>query len=251
MIELQNINVILNKGTNLENHILKDINLKIHDGEFVTIIGGNGAGKSTLMNLLSGDIFPSTGKIIINGIDVTNIPTVKRSKIVTRVFQDPTIGTYSDLTIGENMSIAYKRGHARCLGLSINDELRKKFTNAVSELGMDMETRLDSKVSVLSGGQRQALSLIMATMQESKILLLDEHTAALDPKIAKLIMNATAHIINKRKLTALMVTHSMTQALQYGNRTIMMYHGKLVKDMSGHDREKLSAEDLVKYFDLN
>jgi len=251
MIELKNINVTFNKGTKLENHVLKDINLKVVDGDFITIIGGNGAGKSTLMNLLSGDILPNSGQIFINGTNVTKLPTEKRSAIIARVFQDPSAGTYSDLTIEENMSLAYKRGQNRDFSLSINDTLREKFKKTLGELAIDMESRLNYKVSGLSGGQRQALSLVMATLQGSKLLLLDEHTAALDPKMAKVIMNLTAKIVDQHKLTTLMVTHTMTQAIQYGNKTIMMYHGEIAKNMSSKDREKLSSEDLIKYFDLN
>lgn len=251
MIELKNINVVFNKGTKLENHVLKNIDLTVIEGDVVTIIGGNGAGKSTLMNILSGDITANSGKIIIDDQDITRLPAYQRAAMIARVFQDPTIGTCADLTIEENMSFAYKRGQKRGLVMSINANLKAKFRDVLSELDMDLENRLDDKVSGLSGGQRQALSLIMASMQGSKILLLDEHTAALDPKIAKLIMELTSKIIHRYKLTALMITHSMAQALNYGNRTLMMYHGEIVKDMFGQDRSNLSPDDLVEYFDLN
>ncbi|GAB4164032.1 MAG: ABC transporter ATP-binding protein [Rickettsiaceae bacterium] len=250
MIELQNIDVIFNKGTKIENHVLKDINLKVVDSQFVTIIGGNGAGKSTLMNVLSGNVSPTSGKVFIDNFDVTSMPVENRSGMVSRVFQDPRIGTFSDLTIEENMSVAYKRGVKRGLTPCLNQSLREKFKEALVEIGIGLEDRLTDKVSSLSGGQRQALSLVMATLLGSKILLLDEHTAALDPKIAKKIMKLTAKIIKKHKLTALMITHSMTQALEYGDRTIMMYHGEIVRDMYGQERKSLSSADLVKYFDL-
>lgn len=250
MIELRNINVIFNQGTKIENHVLKDINLKVADGEFVTIIGGNGAGKSTLMNLLSGNIIPSKGDVLIDSLNVTRMRPEIRSSMVSRVFQDPMIGTFADLTIEENMALASKRGLARGFNISLNKNSRESFREALADIGIGLEMRLKDKVSSLSGGQRQALSLIMATMLGSKILLLDEHTAALDPKIAKNIMELTGRIINKRNLTALMITHSMSQALEYGSRTIMMYHGEIVRDMKDSHRNKLSTEDLLKYFDL-
>jgi len=250
MIELQNIDVIFNEGTEIENHVLKNINLKVCDGQFVSIIGGNGAGKSTLMNILSGNILPNKGKILIDGLNVTTMSTEARSSMVSRVFQDPTIGTFADLTIEENMALALKRGLNRGVFSSLNENSRDKFKLVLATVGIGLENRLKDKVSLLSGGQRQALSLMMATLLGSKILLLDEHTAALDPKIAKQIMKLTNEIIGQHRLTALMITHSMSQALEYGNRTIMMYHGEIVRDMEGDEREKLSTSDLIKYFDL-
>lgn len=250
MIELQNIDVIFNEGTEIENHVLKNINLKVCDGQFVSIIGGNGAGKSTLMNILSGNILPNKGKILIDGLNVTTMSTEARSSMVSRVFQDPTIGTFADLTIEENMALALKRGLNRGVFSSLNENSRDKFKLVLATIGIGLENRLKDKVSLLSGGQRQALSLMMATLLGSKILLLDEHTAALDPKIAKQIMKLTNEIIGQHRLTALMITHSMSQALEYGNRTIMMYHGEIVRDMEGDEREKLSTGDLIKYFDL-
>ncbi|MDA9163819.1 ATP-binding cassette domain-containing protein [Rickettsiaceae bacterium] len=250
MIELKNLNVIFNKGTKLENHVLKDIDFKVMDGQFVTIIGGNGAGKSTLMNVLSGNIKPTSGNVFIDNADVTRMSVEGRSGMVSRVFQDPMIGTFADFSIEENMSIALKRGAKRGLTMGINNASRGQFKDALSEIGIGLEDRLTDKVSSLSGGQRQALSLVMATLLGSKILLLDEHTAALDPKIAKKIMQLTDKIVKTHNLTALMITHSMSQALEYGDRTIMMYHGKIVRDMYGQERKKLSSADLIKYFDL-
>ena len=250
MIELKDINVIFNKGTRLENHVLKNINLKVLDGQFVTIIGGNGAGKSTLMNVLAGDIVPTSGKIFIDNVEVTKTSTHARSQLVARVFQDPMIGTFSDLSIEENMSVASKRGANRSLACALNSNLRAEFKTALSDLEMDLETRLKDKCSSLSGGQRQALSLVMATLQQSKILLLDEHTSALDPKIGQIIMELTDKIIKKQRLTALMITHSMSQALDYGDRTIMLYHGEIVKDMTEGERTSLEPADLIKFFDL-
>ncbi len=250
MIELKTIDVVFNKGTKVENHVLKSIDLKVMDGQFVTIIGGNGAGKSTLMNVLSGNITPTSGKVFIDKLDVTRMSVENRSAMVSRVFQDPMIGTFADLTIEENMALAHKRGARRGLHLCLNKSLRDHFKEALSTIDIGLEDRLRDKVSSLSGGQRQALSLVMATLLGSKILLLDEHTAALDPKIAKNIMQLTDKVLKKHKLTALMITHSMTQALEYGDRTIMMYHGEIVRDMYGMERKGLSSADLVKYFDL-
>jgi putative tryptophan/tyrosine transport system ATP-binding protein len=250
MIELKGLHVVFNKGTKIENHVLKGIDLKVMDGQFVTIIGGNGAGKSTLMNVLSGNVSPSNGNVIIDDLDVTKMSPEARSSMVSRVFQDPRIGTFADLTIEENMSLAMKRGESRGFALSLNAASRDRFREALSDIGIGLEDRLTDKVSSLSGGQRQALSLIMATILGSKILLLDEHTAALDPKIAKKIMQLTNKIVKRHNLTALMITHSMSQALEFGDRTIMMYHGEIVRDMFGAERTKLSSSDLVKYFDL-
>ena len=250
MIELQDLHVIFNKGTKIENHVLKGLDLKVLDGQFVTIIGGNGAGKSTLMNVLAGNIKPSSGKVIIDSLNVTKMSPENRSSMVSRVFQDPMIGTFADLTIEENMSLAMKRGESRGFALGLNSTARNKFREALSDIGIGLENRLTDKVASLSGGQRQALSLIMATLLGSKILLLDEHTAALDPKIAKKMMQLTDKIVKRHNLTALMITHSMSQALEFGDRTIMMYHGEIVRDMFGDERKKLSSADLVKYFDL-
>lgn len=250
MIELKDLHVIFNKGTKIENHVLKGIDLKVLDGQFVTIIGGNGAGKSTLMNVLSGNVKPSKGKVIIDSLNVTKMSPENRSSMVSRVFQDPMIGTFADLTIEENMSLAMKRGESRGFALSLNTAVRERFKEALSDIGIGLENRLTDKVASLSGGQRQALSLIMATLLGSKILLLDEHTAALDPKIAKKMMHLTDKIVKRHNLTALMITHSMSQALEFGDRTIMMYHGEIVRDMFGDERKKLSSADLVKYFDL-
>jgi putative ABC transport system ATP-binding protein len=250
MLELKDVHVTFGKGTQLSNHVLKGINLKVNDGEFVTIIGGNGAGKSTLMNIVAGDVLPDTGQILIDGKDVTKLSTDKRAKLVARVFQDPMIGSCAALTIEENLSLAYRRGQCRGLSLSLNKELRKKFKESLADLGIGLENRLKDKVASLSGGQRQAVSLVMATLQPSKILLLDEHTAALDPKMAKTILELTQKLITKHKLTALMITHSMSQALEYGSRTIMMYHGEITKDMDSSERTQMNPADLLAFFDL-
>ncbi|MBS0288018.1 MAG: ATP-binding cassette domain-containing protein [Proteobacteria bacterium] len=250
MIKLNDIQVIFNQGTQLENHVLKGINLTIEKGEFVTIIGGNGAGKSTLMNILAGDLLPHQGSLFIENKDITTWPTEKRSPLVARIFQDPMLGTFSELTIEENLSLAHQRGKRRGFALSTSGALRQKFREALSVLNMNLENRLLDKVSSLSGGQRQALSLVMATLQECELLLLDEHTAALDPKIANTIMEITNNIVKARKLTTLMITHSMSQALHYGSRTIMLYHGEVVRDMTGDTRKSLSTENLLAFFEV-
>jgi len=250
MIELRNLNVIFNKGTELAKRALENINFEISKGEFVTMIGGNGAGKSTVMNTLAGEIRSQSGKIFIDGKDVTNLSTLQRAPLISRVFQDPTIGTFAEMTIEENLNVAFGRNRFKNLERDDNLSMREKFKESLSELELGLENRLNDKISALSGGQRQALSIVMATLQPSKVLLLDEHVAALDPKIGKTVMDITNKIIKKHSLTTLMITHSMDHALRYGNRTIMMYHGKIVRDMVGENRSALSPKDLVKFFDL-
>jgi putative ABC transport system ATP-binding protein len=248
MIKLKDIHVIYNLGSPIENHVLKGINLSVEAGEFITIIGGNGAGKSTLMNILAGDTIASLGEVIIDDQAITKWPTQKRAKLITRIFQDPMLGTFSSLSIEENLSLAYKRGQRRGLRLSLKASISKKFKQLVSELKLGLENRMQDKVANLSGGQRQALSLVMATLRDSKILLLDEHTAALDPKTAKSIMDLSSAIIHQHGLTTLMITHSMNQALSYGTRTIMMHQGEIVRNIKGNARQSLTTEDLLEYF---
>ncbi|RZI47368.1 ATP-binding cassette domain-containing protein [Rickettsiales endosymbiont of Peranema trichophorum] len=250
MIELSNINVVYNQGTQLEHHVLSDLNLTIQGGEFVTIIGGNGAGKSTLMNLIAGEVLATTGKVLIDNKDVTRLPIHLRSGLIARVFQDPMIGTFTELTVEENLAIASKRGKRRGLSLAVGHSLRREIEQMLGDFNTGLESRLRDKVSLLSGGQRQALSLVMSTLQESKLLLLDEHTAALDPKMASVILSMTAHIIKKYNLTVLMITHSMHQALEYGERTLMMYHGQIIRDMRAEERQSLLPQDLLRFFDL-
>ncbi len=249
MLELQNVSVVLNKGTKLEKNVLKNVNLKILEGEFVTIIGGNGAGKSTLMNILAGDILPDQGSIFIDKKNVAKLTTHERSHLIARVFQDPAAGTFANLTIEENMSIAFKRGKARGLRRCVTTDLKQQFKEILKELELGLELRLADEVQRLSGGQRQALSLVMATMQSSKILLLDEHTAALDPKVSQMIMDITKKLIRHHRFTALMITHSMHQALEYGNRTLMMQQGQVVRDIDGECRKRLHITDLLRYFE--
>ena len=249
MIHLQNITVTFGKGTILETKALDGINLKIEDGEFVTVIGSNGAGKSTLLNTLSGEVELDQGSVMIDQQDVSQLETQERSHLVARVFQDPMLGTCATLSIEENMALAAKRGHQRGLGPSITHALRDQFKQELSCLNLGLENRLEEPIGRLSGGQRQAISLVMAVMNPTKILLLDEHTAALDPKTAAFVMGLTNEIISKRALTTLMVTHSMQQALSFGTRTIMMHQGQIIFDCKGTERSKYTVADLLKLFD--
>lgn len=250
MIELKNINVTFNKGTPLENKVFKELNLKIHNGEFVTVIGGNGAGKSTLMNVISGEIMTDNGHIILDNIDVQKWPTYKRAQLISRVFQDPLLGSYAELSIEENLALAYFRGFNRSpFKMAINPQLRSVFRERLADIGIGLEKRLTDKMGLLSGGQRQAVSLVMATLQPSKILLLDEHTAALDPKMEVLILKLSQRLITEKRLTALMITHSMSQALEFGTRTLVMHHGKIVRDLKDEEQRKsLQASDLIAFF---
>lgn len=248
MIELKAVEVIFNKKTPLEKRALCGIDLKIEEGEFVSIIGGNGAGKTTLLNVLSGDFGVESGSILIDGKDVTKHSTEKRAKLVSRVFQDPMLGTCSELSIEENLALANKRGRFRGLGMALNQEKRDYFASVLSGLGIGLESRMTDPMKSLSGGQRQAVSLLMSTLLPSKIILLDEHTAALDPKMAERIMELTQRLIIEHKLTALMITHSMHQALDFGSRTLLMQEGHIIQDLHGNERAQLTPADLIKLF---
>ncbi len=248
MIILDSIKVTFSPGTVMEKPALKSIDLSIQEGEFITVIGSNGAGKSTLLNAISGEILTTNGKIFIDEEDVTRRPSYKRSNLVARVFQDPLAGTCGDLTVIENLALAERRGHSRYWSRAITKKNRQVFAHSLERLKLGLESRLDTPMSLLSGGQRQAVSLLMATLSPLKILLLDEHTSALDPKTADSIMNLTQEIIQEKKLTALMVTHSLHQALQAGNRTIMLHEGKIIFDTQGEERSKLTIKDLLDKF---
>lgn len=249
MLKISNVFKTFNIGTINEKRALNDINLTLNDGDFVTVIGGNGAGKSTLQNVISGTITPDYGKVEINGIDITKFPEYKRAKFIGRVFQDPMLGTASDMWIEENLALAYKRGENRSpFKWMINNENVNLFKNSLAKLGLGLEDRMKSKVKLLSGGQRQAITLLMATIRKPDLLMLDEHTAALDPKTANLVLTLTNEIIEQNNLTTLMITHNMKDALSYGNRLIMMDQGKIIYDVSGEDKKKLTVEDLLKKF---
>ena len=228
---------------------LQNVNLSVEDGEFVTIIGGNGSGKSTLMNVISGVHPLDSGEIIINGNNVTKLSEFERAKYLGRVFQDPHQGTAGMMSIEENMMIASRRTRRKNLKWGFNKELREEFANKLSSLNLGLEKRLDQKVGLLSGGQRQAVTLLMATLERPDLLLLDEHTAALDPKTAKIVLDLTNEIVTSQKITTLMITHNMRDAIKYGDRLIMMYGGKIVMDVRGEEKQKLTVDYLLSIFD--
>ncbi len=250
MIELNNVKQVVGQGTPLERWVLNGINLKIQEGEFVTVIGTNGAGKSTLLNGVAGECLPTCGTIQIDGQDVTRLESYQRAKWIARVFQDPLMGSCGDLTVAENMALASQRGSFRSLRRALSSQIRSKFKEALVDLNLGLEERLDVPMNQLSGGQRQAISLVMSTLSPMKVLLLDEHTSALDPRTAEHIMNVTAQIIREKKLTALMVTHSLSQAIRYGSRTILLHEGRVVRDLSGPERVGLSVKDLLAMYEF-
>ena len=248
MISLKGIKVTFNRGLVTEKRSLRGIDLKITEGEFITVIGSNGAGKSTLLNVIAGEVLPSSGTIKVGEINVSKKESYERAGMVARVFQDPLAGTCGDLTIAENLALAERRGSSRGMNLALSKHRRQLYKELLSRLNLGLENRLDASMSTLSGGQRQAVSLLMATLSPLKILLLDEHISALDPKTAAFVMELTESIIAEKKLTALMVTHSLAQALASGSRTIMLHEGRIIYDVSGRDREKLTPTDLLKRF---
>ena len=248
MIQLDSIHVTFNPGTPLANHALTGIDLTIPAGQFVTVIGSNGAGKSTLLNVLSGDIIVDRGSVLINQQDVTPWPTPQRAKLVARVFQNPLVGSCAQLTVEENLALAYRRGQSRRLQPALTKPIRQTFRDRLAQLGLGLEKRLGDRMGLLSGGQRQALSLLMSTLADHQILLLDEHTAALDPKTAEYVLQLTQTIITEHQLTTLMVTHSMQQALRMGDRTIMLHNGKIIFDITATERAGLTVTDLIQRF---
>lgn len=249
MIATHDIKLTFNAGTPIENYALRGIDLTIAEGEFVSVIGTNGAGKSTLLNAISGALPIDSGRIIIDGKQVGHQGVHQRANVVARVFQDPLAGTCEALTIEENMAIAYGRGRKRGLGLALNSQNRELFKEKLSILKLGLENRLGDRMGLLSGGQRQAISLVMASLTPSKILLLDEHTAALDPATANFVMGLTDKIVSQYKLTTMMVTHSMGQALDYGNRTIMLHQGQIVLDVANEGRQGMTVQDLLAMFE--
>lgn len=248
MLEIKNVHKTFNVGTINEKKVLKGIDLTLSEGDFVTIIGGNGAGKSTLLNMITGVHPVDSGQIIVDGIDVTKLPEYKRAKYFGRVFQDPRNGTASDMEIEENLALANRRGKRATLRRGVTPKERVMFKEILSKLDLGLEDRLTAKVGLLSGGQRQAITLLMATLQKPKLLLLDEHTAALDPKTAAKVLELTDTLIAEKNLTTLMITHNMKDAIRLGNRLIMMYDGKIVYDISGEDKKKLEVTDLMNLF---
>lgn len=249
MLKIEAISKTFNAGTINEKKALSDLNLSLKPSDFVTVIGGNGAGKSTLLNSIAG-VFPvDQGQIIIDGNNITKTPEHKRAKYIGRVFQDPMLGTAAGMMIEENMAIASRRGKMLTLRWSARKEDREHFKELLKGLDLGLEDRLTSKVGLLSGGQRQALTLLMATMNQPKLLLLDEHTAALDPKTAEKVLQLTEKIVTKNKLTTLMITHNMRDALRFGNRLIMMHNGNIIIDVEGEKKKNLTIEDLLKMFE--
>lgn len=249
MLEAKNIVKTFNKGTVNEKKALRGVDLTLNDGDFVTVIGGNGAGKSTFLNAIAG-VWPiDEGKIIIDAKDITRFPEYKRAAFLGRVFQDPMNGTAATMGIEENLALALRRGKKRTLKSGINNSERKMYEASLARLGLGLQTRMTSKVGLLSGGQRQALTLLMATLERPKLLLLDEHTAALDPKTAKKVLDLTEEIVSEQHLTALMVTHNMNDAIQLGNRLIMMHEGKIIYDVAGEEKKKLTVPDLLRKFE--
>jgi putative ABC transport system ATP-binding protein len=249
MIKVEAIQVTFNRGTPLETKALKGIELTIPQGQFVTVIGSNGAGKSTLLNVLSGDVIPEQGRVLINSQDVTKWSSPKRAKLVARVFQNPLAGSCANLTVEENLALAYRRGRKRGLRYALNRAVRAEFREHLARLGLGLEKRLGDRMGLLSGGQRQAVSLLMSTLAPNQILLLDEHTAALDPKTAAYVLQLTREIVAERGLTTLMVTHSMRQALALGDRTVMLHEGQIIFDVSGEERAGLEVTDLLHRFE--
>lgn len=249
VLEIKNVYKTFNAGTINEKKAINNLNLELYDGDFVTVIGGNGAGKSTMLNLISGVFLPDNGEIFIDGNDVTRLREHKRASFLGRVFQDPMLGTAANMQIDENLALAYRRGKIRGLSWGITNQEKELYKERLKILDLGLEERLSAKVGLLSGGQRQALTLLMATVQIPKLLLLDEHTAALDPKTAKKVLDITKGIIERENLTALMITHNMKDAIEYGNRLIMMYDGHIIYDVSGEEKKKLKVADLLLKFE--
>lgn len=248
MLEVKGVYKTFNQGTINEKVALNGIDLTLNDGDFVTVIGGNGAGKSTLLNMITGVYPVDCGSIKIDGVDITKLPEHKRAKYFGRVFQDPMTGTAADMQIEENMALAARRGKPRTLNFGINKSERNEYRELLARLGLGLEDRLTSKVGLLSGGQRQAITLLMATMQNPKLLLLDEHTAALDPQTAAKVLNITEELVSEGKITTLMITHNMKDAIRLGNRLIMMDKGQIIYDISGEEKKNLKVSDLMDLF---
>lgn len=248
MLEIKNIYKTFNEGTINEKKVFDGLSLTLEDGDFVTVIGGNGAGKSTMLNVVAGAYSVDEGQIIIDGVDVTKMPEYKRAQYIGRVFQDPRMGTASDMWVEENMSVADSRGHRRGVRWAITGKDRARYKEQLKLLDLGLEDRLTTKMGLLSGGQRQAITLLMAAMKKPKLLLLDEHTAALDPKTAAKVLEITDKLISENGLTALMVTHNMRDAIAHGNRIIMMNAGKIVLDIKGEEKKKLTVEALLAKF---
>ncbi|MBQ1171338.1 MAG: ABC transporter ATP-binding protein [Lachnospiraceae bacterium] len=249
MLEIRNVTKVFNPGTVNEKVALNDFSLTLEEGDFVTVIGGNGAGKSTMMNAIAGVWPVDAGQILIDGVDATKLSEHKRAKYLGRVFQDPMTGTAATMGIDENLALAKRRGKFRSLKGGTSKKEREEYKELLKILGLGLEDRLTSKVGLLSGGQRQALTLLMATLVKPKLLLLDEHTAALDPKTAAKVLETTEVIVNRDHLTTLMITHNMKDAIAHGNRLIMMHEGRVIYDVRGEEKKNLHVSDLLKKFE--
>ncbi len=249
MLNVENVSKTFNAGTVNEKCAINNLSFKLNDGDFVTVIGGNGAGKSTFLNLLAGVYFPDCGNIILDNTNVTKQPEYIRAKLLGRVFQDPMMGTAGDMGIEENLAMAFRRGKLRTLAWGIKSEEKVLYKEKLKMLGLGLEDRMTSKVRLLSGGQRQAITLLMATLKNPRLLLLDEHTAALDPKTAAKVLELTEKIVAQEKLTTLMVTHNMKDAIKHGNRLIMMHNGNIIYDVANEEKKKLTVQDLLLKFE--
>lgn len=250
MLQVNHIHKVFNAGTINEKHALKDVSLTLEDGDFVTVIGGNGAGKSTLLNAIAGTFPVDAGEILIDGIDVTKLPEHRRAQYLGRVFQDPMNGTAATMEIQENLALAKRRGKVRTLMPGITKAEKAEYRELLKILELGLEDRMTSKVGLLSGGQRQAITLLMASLKQPKLLLLDEHTAALDPKTAAKVLETTEKIVNRNHLTTLMITHNMKDAIMHGNRLIMMMDGQIIFDIRGEEKKKLTVEELLRKFEV-
>ncbi len=251
MLELNNVHKTFNPGTVNEKRALRGVSLTLNDGDFVTVIGGNGAGKSTVLNAIAGVWGIDEGSIVIDGVDLSKLPEHKRAKYIGRVFQDPMTGTAGNMEIQENLAIAARRGQRRTLKWGVTKKEKEEYREMLAGLDLGLEDRMTAKVGLLSGGQRQALTLLMATIRKPKLLLLDEHTAALDPKTAAKVLELSDKLIRENQLTAMMVTHNMRDAIHYGNRLIMMNDGQIIFDVSGEEKQKLTVEMLIAKFSEN
>ena len=248
MLDLQHISKTFNPGTVNAKTALRDLSLTLHEGDFVTVIGGNGAGKSTMLNAVAGSFSVDTGRIMIDGTDVTHLPEHKRAAFIGRVFQDPMMGTAPTMQIEENLALAARRGQRRGLKWGVTNAEREEYHEKLKMLGLGLEDRMTAKVGLLSGGQRQALTLLMASLKRPKLLLLDEHTAALDPTTAAKVQELSDKIVEENGLTAMMITHNMTDAIRHGNRLIMMNEGRIILDIAGEEKKKLTKRDLLERF---
>ncbi len=251
MLDIKNVHKTFNPGTINEKKALNGIDLHLDEGDFVTVIGGNGAGKSTMLNMIAGVYPVDCGNIVIDGKDVTKLPEHKRALYIGRVFQDPMTGTAADMQIVENLALASRRGKFRGLGPGVRHKEKEEYKKLLSSLDLGLEDRLTSKVGLLSGGQRQAITLLMATLKRPKLLLLDEHTAALDPKTAKKVLELTEKIVSENNLTTVMITHNMKDAISIGNRLIMMNDGKIIYDVKGEEKKALTTADLLAKFKIS